>query len=87
MAVQSEYGRQPAAAEGFDLETVLTLMQNDISSIKGNMATKADVKALKGDMATKADVNGLKTSVNTLIDSVADTTKRVVDLERTQHEH
>ena len=62
------------AIEGFDLERVLTLMRNDISFIKGNMATKADV-------------NGLKTSVNTLIDSVADTSGRVVELERTQHEH
>ncbi|MDE0169539.1 MAG: hypothetical protein OXS29_08490 [bacterium] len=61
--------------DGFDLERVLTLMQNDIGVMKG------DVRQIRSDVAD------LKTGQGTLIDSIADTTTRVVELERTQHEH
>ena len=60
---------------GFDLEQVLTLIRNDISLIKG------DVSDIKGD------VSDIKTKIDILIDSAADTTTRIVQLERTQHEH
>lgn len=67
--------------EGWSLEQVLTVMQQDISGIKGSMATKDDVASLNRKVDT---LNG---KADTLIDSQAATVKRVMALEATQHEH
>ena len=56
--------------DGFDLERVLTLIRGDISVMKGDISR------------IKTDVADLKTGQAILIDSAADTSKRVARLER-----
>ncbi len=75
--------------DGFDLERVLTLMQGDISRIKTDVhKLTSGMGNLRSDVhKLTTDVADLKTGQDTLIDSVADTTARVVELERTQHQH
>ena len=58
--------------DGFDLERVLTLIRNDISGIRADVA---DIKSGQAALVTKVDI---------LIDSTAATTTRVVELERTR---